>query len=670
MNGMSNLKISARLFGGFGTVLGLLVLLAGIISFNLVTTKEDVVEYRATALNTNQIGRVQANVVMTRMGVKDFIINASPEAIATVKERHAQAMALFDEAEKTVLKDDERAILDNMQGKMETYGVTFDKITALQDKRNEVVESVLNAYGPKIRKNLSDVMATAYRDNDPLAALYAGRAQESLMLGRLYAQKFLLTNEAEALERTVAELSELDEKYAELLSELQNPERRDLVQGAREMTQAYVAGVENVASIINERNALITGTLDVIGPEVAALVEEMKLDYKTTQDTLGPRMQATAENSVVIALAVAAIAVLIGVIAAFLITRSITGPVVGLTSAMGRLSDGDLATEIPSTRQKDEIGLMARAVQVFKDNMIRARELEEQEKVQQAERNRRAEAMEKAINEFQSLSVERLEALRGVSEELGRSADTLAGVANETKEQSTGAAVASDQTASNVQSVSAAAEEMDSSFGEIVSQVSRASTSVENTSGRARQTLSSIEDLQAQSEGIAQVIELITGIAEQTNLLALNATIEAARAGEAGKGFAVVASEVKSLATQTGKATEEISAKIRQVQESCVSSVSAVREIVTSIEEVNEISAAISAAVEEQKAATSEITRNMQEAARGTEQLSANIGRVNEATDRTSVTVEGVTSAARRTETEASAMKNAIDGFIARVKAA
>lgn len=669
-NGLSNLKIGTRLFGGFGVVLGLLVLLAGIVSINLMQTRDDVVSYRSTAVNTNQIGRVQANVLMTRMGVKDFIINASPEAIATVKERHAQAMALFGEAEKTVLKDDERAILDNMRGKMETYGSTFDAVTKLQDKRNEVVESVLNANGPKIRKNLSDVMATAYSDNDAIAAFYAGRAQESLMLGRLYAQKFLLTNEAEAFERAVAELSELDESYAELLSELQNPERRELVQGAREMTQAYVAGVKNVAAIIDERNGLIRGTLDVIGPEVAALVEEMKLNYKTEQDTLGPRMQATAENSVVISLAVAAVAVVIGVLAAFFIGRSITGPVNGLTTAMGRLSDGDVGTEVPSTGQKDEIGVMARAVQVFKDNMIRARELEEQEKLQQAERNRRAEAMEKAINEFQTLSAERLQALRGVSEELGRSADTLVGVANETKEQSTGAAVASDQTAANVQSVSAAAEEMDSSFGEIVSQVTRASSSVESTSGRARQTLASIEDLQAQSEGIAQVIELITGIAEQTNLLALNATIEAARAGEAGKGFAVVASEVKSLATQTGKATEEISEKIRRVQESCGTSVSAVREIVTSIEEVNEISAAISAAVEEQKAATSEITRNMQEAARGTEQLSTNIGRVNEATDRTSETVGGVTNAARRTETEAAAMKEAIDGFINRVKAA
>jgi methyl-accepting chemotaxis protein len=662
---LSNLKISARLFGGFGIVLGLMVLLAATVSTNLMGTSQDVVDYRRTAVNTNQIGRIQANVLATRLAVKDFVKTGSDASIRAVQERHAATMALFDEAAQTIKNPERREALAQMRAQMEEYGQTFKKVTDLQANRNELV-AILNTVGPAATASLEATVETVSGNGKPAQIAALAIAMKDLLAMRLDANKFLLENRPEDLESAIA--YELDgKKNAELLRGVVDDAVVDTM--VRQLT-AYEDALRAVGKVIQERNALITGTLDRIGPQIAEEIEAMKLDYKSVQDTLGPQMQADTENSVVVSIAVASVAVIVGIIAALLITRSITAPVGGLTAAMGRLSDGDTGTQIPSTEQKDEIGLMARAVQVFKDNMIRARELEEQEKKQQAERNRRAEAMEAAVNSFQSQIAERLEALRGVSDELGRSADTLTGVANETKEQSTGAAAASDQTAANVQSVSAAAEEMDSSFGEIVSQVSRASTSVENTSGRARQTLTSIEDLQEQSEGIAQVLELITGIAEQTNLLALNATIEAARAGDAGKGFAVVASEVKSLATQTGKATEEIAEKIRRVQEACGTSVSAVREIVSSIEEVNEISAAISAAVEQQKAATSEITRNMQEAAKGTEQLSSNIARVNEASDRTSSTVGGVTTAARRTEAEAVAMKDAIDGFIQRVKAA
>jgi methyl-accepting chemotaxis protein len=557
-----------------------------------------------------------------------------------------------------------------MRAQMVTYGDTFQMVTELQDKRNEVVNGVLNAHGPKIRKNLSSVMTTAYQDEDPVAAYYAGMAQESVMLGRLYAQKFLLTNEEEAKARTVSELSELDQRYDQLLSEVQNPQRRQWIAEAQELTTAYIAGVEQVASIITQRNELITGTLDRIGPQVAALIEEAKLENKKLQDTLGPQLAQNAQNSVVVTLVVSAIALALGILAAIVISRGIGGPVNALTASMRKLSDGDLQAQIPSTETRDEVGLMAQAVQVFKDNMVKAKELEQAEAEQRERRERRAKALESAIDDFRSTVAERLQALRGVSTELSTSAKTLDEMSNDTKVRSTEASSISEQTSSNVQSVSAAAEEMDSSFAEIVGQVSRSNTSVRSTSDKARETLTSMEDLSAQSESIAQVVELINGISEQTNLLALNATIEAARAGEAGKGFAVVASEVKSLASQTGKATEEIAAKIEQVQQASNAAVAAVRSIVSNIEEVNEISTAISAAVEQQKAATGEITRNMQEAARGTEQLSHNIGSVNEATDRTLNTVGNVTTAADRTNSVAGDLQGVVDTFVNRVQAA
>lgn len=413
----------------------------------------------------------------------------------------------------------------------------------------------------------------------------------------------------------------------------------------------------------------VTSWVATTTPKLGTLLNVMYA-AGTASEEYNAEVQSGALTTLVISLVMLAIGVLAAGMTILFIIRRVSTPLTELAACMSQLAAGDKTTVISGIERSDEIGRMASAVQVFKENMIKAEEMEAQEKSAQEERDRRSKELEAAINDFQSQIAERLEALRGVSGELTQSADSLTQVAGETREQGTGAQTASTQTASNVQSVSAAAEEMDSSFGEIVGQVTRASSSVQNTSGKAQETLTLMEDLQAQSESIAQVIELINGISEQTNLLALNATIEAARAGEAGKGFAVVASEVKSLATQTGKATEEIAMKIQRVQQACGTSVDSVRAIVGSIEEVNEISAAISAAVEQQKAATSEITRNMQEAARGTEQLLDNIARVNQASDRSASIVSSVTDAAKRNDTEAGAMKNAVDRFIQRVQAA
>jgi len=662
---LANFKIGPRLYAGFGLVLALMVLLAGAVTLKLWQTHVDIVQYRATALNTNQIARIQANVLMTRLGVKDFVKTGSDQSIAIVRERLSAAMARFDEAADLEMSEQERRQLVEMRAGLEEYGRTFETVTMLQQERNALVE-VMDNRGPLATEAIEGLLEVVRQKNDVEAAAAIAVALEDVTLARLAAYKFLLSNQQADMDTALAykkdALAKLDKAGTVVGAERVAPIVQDL--------RVYEGAMREVGSVIDKRNALITGTLDRIGPEVADLIEQMKLDYKAVQDRLGPEMQANADQSMIIVLSVSALAVILGVVAAFVIGRSISNPVQGLTAAMGRLSENDLDTEIPSTDSRDEIGLMARAVQVFKENMIRTREMEAEEKRQRAENDRRSREMAAAVAAFQEQIAARLEALRDVSGELTRSAGDLTDVAGQSKQQSAEASAAAHQTSANVQSVSAAAEEMDASFGEIVTQVNRAGQSVSATSGRARETLASMEDLKSQSEAIAQVIELINGISEQTNLLALNATIEAARAGEAGKGFAVVASEVKNLANQTSKATEEIAAKIKQVQDACVTSADAVQSIATSIEEVNEISAAISAAVEQQQAATNEITRNMQEASNGTEQLSNSINRVSAASDRTSETVDGVTQAARRTETEAGAMNEAITSFIERVRAA
>jgi methyl-accepting chemotaxis protein len=346
-------------------------------------------------------------------------------------------------------------------------------------------------------------------------------------------------------------------------------------------------------------------------------------------------------------------------------------PMTRMTGVMARLAGGGLDTQIPSLNRADEVGAMARAVQVFRENALRVQAMESEQSVlkRKVEEDRKV-AMGRVADGFEQTIGKIVEAVSSASSEIVLAVGSLTKTAETTHQLTTAAAAASGRSSANVQSAAAASEEMASSVTEIGRQVQQSEKITNAAVRQAEQTNARISELSQSAGRIGEVVKLIAAVAEQTNLLALNATIEAARAGEAGRGFAVVASEVKALAAQTAKATEEIGTQITQMQSATQQSVSAIKEIGATIGQIAEISTAIAAAVQEQGTATQEIARNVQQAAQGTIEVSDSIADVSRGAANTGAAAEQVHGFARSLSSEGDHLKLEVGKFLTTVRAA
>jgi methyl-accepting chemotaxis protein len=380
--------------------------------------------------------------------------------------------------------------------------------------------------------------------------------------------------------------------------------------------------------------------------------------------------RAEAQHSLILQLVLLAFAVALTFVAMTAVTRRVIKPLHNMRDAMLKVASGDLTVDTGYVERQDEIGALAGALETFKQQAVDKLRIEAQERERNAGAAARQKAIEGHVGEFETIVRQTLQQLGDASNQMRATSSGLSTVSRQTNQRVEVAQKASGEASMSVESVASASEELSASINDISQQAAHAAGIASRAVSQARDTDGTVQGLAKSAGRIGEVVGLINTIAAQTNLLALNATIEAARAGDAGRGFAVVASEVKSLASQTAKATEDISEQIADIQKVAGEAIDAIKSIGGIIGEVNEVATAIAAAVQEQGAATQEISRSTQHAAHGTKNVSDNITGVKADADAAAAAADNVSLASQTLETQSQQLGSQVTQFLGKIRAA
>jgi len=674
MRGLSmrwtNLRVKTKILLGFGLVL---LLFAGVsvTSYraqtrvasgfaDFVHTGEGADSARAASLALGELRRHAREFANTG---DESVIKATVDLVPEVKKHIAAGLALTQHPER-------RTHWESMRDSLDSYMIAFGKVIELRREQVKLIKDRLDPAGSKARQVLDHLTAAAAQAGNDNAKMLGGRAIEALMLVRLNVNKAISRPSAAAAAAVEVPYAEFVKVIDDLDAVARGTTFRSDFDEAVSLSRTYYAAYQRAAVLGQDLEVLTNETMKtaagVAASDVKFIMESGAAEeHQIKDDTEG---LIAAAKALVMTLSTAGL--VLGLVLAWLIGGMIARPMASMTAVMGKLADRDWAAVVEYQGQTDEIGQMAKAVQVFKDNGIENDRLAERQRAESTAKEARTKTIETLIAGFEKQVTNALQSLASSASELNATAASMAGTAEETTRQVTNVAAASEQATSNVQTVAVATEELSASVNEIGRQMEQSTRIAAQAVAEAEATTAAVLGLADMARNVDNVVKIISDIAGQTNLLALNATIEAARAGDAGKGFAVVASEVKALANRTAKATEEISQQINEMQTATGTSVHRIEAIAQTIAEMSKIATAIASAVEEQGAATQEIARNVQEAARGTGEVSSNINGVAQAASETGAAAAQVQATSGEVARQGEGLRGEVVHFLEGIRAA
>ncbi len=608
-NFFSDMVVSRKLLTGFGSVICIFTVVLALTYWNFVRVGHEVEEMEEAAEELALAANIELQFLKMSRAARAFVQKGDKESEDAARKYQIATTEALTRAFNTITNEEHLKMISDIQVAFEKYTMGFQTVTEKKHEFHTLVDEQLEPAADLMIKDLDDLIADARAEGNDVLRDHILEAREHAFLIEVDTGRLLFEGKKQYAKKIAAEFIAFDKTLKAAEPNLHTDRERKLYAELKNLRAKYETVYEKVLRDQLELNE----AMDVEMPKYSTIIlqtaEELEQLASNKEHEIAEQVAeqiAFAELEIIV---ISIIGLVVGLGLALILGRMIGNPIKTMTDAMQNLADGDKTVDIPAVGRGDEIGAMAKTVLIFKNSMIETERLAKERAANEASKLARAEDLARLIKEFDSQATNLMTQVTEVALRIEKAASASGIETTKTGSRSFEVAEAAERTSFNIDSTASAAEQLSASVSEIASQVTKSSEITENAVKEVDQATTMVRGLDQESQKIGEVVQIISDIAEQTNLLALNATIEAARAGDAGKGFAVVASEVKNLASQTAKATEQISSMIATIQGATGDSVQAIEGIGRVIGEINAMATIIASAVEEQNAATQEIAR-------------------------------------------------------------